>query len=113
AFSIIASGSLALLIGVSDAEASSTYTIKSGDSLWKIASQHNVSVADLKAWNKLTSDAIFPNQVLKVASTSTSSATVPATSPAPAPASQPASSATTTYTVKSGDTLSKIASLHK
>lgn len=113
AFSVIASGSLALLIGVSDAEASSTYTIKSGDSLWKIASQHNVSVADLKAWNKLTSDAIFPNQVLKVASTSTSSATVPATSPAPAPASQPASSATTTYTVKSGDTLSKIASLHK
>lgn len=111
AFSVIASGSLALLIGVADAEASSTYTIKSGDSLWKIASQHNVSVANLKTWNNLSSDAIFPNQVLKVAAAATGSST---TSPAPAPApSQPVSNATSTYTVKSGDTLSKIASLHK
>ncbi|MCM3612083.1 LysM peptidoglycan-binding domain-containing protein [Planococcus sp. MERTA32b] len=111
AFSVLASGSLALLIGVADAEASSTYTIKSGDSLWKIASQHNVSVADLKTWNKLTSDAIFPNQVLKVSAAATGSST---STPAPAPApSQPAGSTTNTYTVKSGDTLSKIASLHK
>lgn len=111
AFSVIASGSLALLIGVADAEASSTYTIKSGDSLWKIASQHNVSVANLKTWNNLSSDAIFPNQVLKVAAAATGSST---TAPAPAPApSQPVSNATSTYTVKSGDTLSKIASLHK
>lgn len=110
AFSVIASGSLALLIGVSDAEASSTYTIKSGDSLWKIASQHNVSVADLKAWNTLSSDIIFPNQVLKVAAT-VSGSSVPA--PAPATPAQPASNATTTYTVKSGDTLSRIASVHK
>ena len=113
AFSVIASGSLALLIGVSDAEASSTYTIKSGDSLWKIASQHNTSVADLKAWNKLSSDVIFPNQVLKVAATGGSSVSAPATTPAPAPAAQPASNTTTTYTVKSGDTLSRIASVHK
>ncbi|WP_341201948.1 LysM peptidoglycan-binding domain-containing protein [Planomicrobium okeanokoites] len=113
AFSVIASGSLALLIGVADAEASSTYTIKSGDSLWKIASQHNVSVAELKSWNKLTSDAIFPNQVLKVAAGATgSSTTTPAPAPTPAP-SQPVSNTTNTYTVKSGDTLSKIASLHK
>lgn len=116
AFSVIASGSLALLIGVTDAEASATYTIQSGDSLWKIASQHNVSVADLKTWNNLSSDAIFPNQVIKVAPAATgSSVTTPTPTPAPAaPApSQPASSVTTTYTVKSGDTLSKIASLHK
>ncbi|XKE95052.1 LysM peptidoglycan-binding domain-containing protein [Metaplanococcus flavidus] len=111
AFSVIASGSLALLIGVADAEASSTYTIKSGDSLWKIASQHNVSVADLKTWNNLSSDAIFPNQVLKVAAAATGSSTA-APAPAPAP-SQPVSNATSTYTVKPGDTLSKIASLHK
>lgn len=117
AFSVIASSSLALLIGVADAEASSAYTIKPGDSLWKIASQHNVSVANLKTWNNLSSDGIFPNQVIKVAAAGSSviapaPAPVPATASAPAP-SQPASNATTTYTVKSGDTLSKIASLHK
>lgn len=110
AFSVLASGSLALLIGVADAEASSTYTIKSGDSLWKIASQHNVSVGNLKTWNNLSSDAIFPNQVLKVAAATASGSSV--TAPAPAP-SQPANSTAVTYTVKSGDTLSKIASLHK
>ena len=115
AFSVLASGSLALLIGVADAEASSTYTIKPGDSLWKIASQHNVSVANLKTWNNLTSDAIFPNQVIKVAAAATGSSTttpVPPAAAAPAP-SQPVSNAANTYTVKSGDTLSKIASLHK
>lgn len=111
AFSVIASGSLALLIGVADAEASSTYTIKSGDSLWKIASQHNVSVANLKTWNNLSSDSIFPNQVIKVAAAATGSS-VTAPTPAPAP-SQPVSNSTGTYTVKSGDTLSKIAALHK
>ncbi|HSJ37093.1 MAG TPA: LysM peptidoglycan-binding domain-containing protein [Planococcus sp. (in: firmicutes)] len=111
AFSVIASGSLALLIGVADAEASATYTIKSGDSLWKISSQHNVSVANLKSWNNLSSDAIFPNQVIKVAASATgSSVTAPAPTPAP---SQSAGNSTSTYTVKSGDTLSKIASLHK
>lgn len=110
AFSVIASGSLALLIGVGDAEASSTYKIKSGDSLWKIASQHNVSVSNLKTWNSLSSDVIFPNQVLKVAAVNGSSTTAPA--PAPS-TSQPVSNATSTYTVKSGDTLSRIASIHK
>lgn len=109
AFSVIASGSLALLIGAADAEASSNYSIKSGDSLWKIASQHNVSVTDLKTWNKLSSDVIFPNQVLKVAAAATGSSV---TAPKPEP-SQPASNTTSTYTVKSGDTLSKIAYLHK
>lgn len=109
AFSVIASGSLALLIGVADAEASSTYTIKSGDSLWKIATQHNVTVTDLKNWNNLSSDAIHPNQVIKVAS-ATASVTP---SPPPAATVQPAGNAVAAYTVKAGDTLSKIASLHK
>ncbi|WP_203333999.1 LysM peptidoglycan-binding domain-containing protein [Planococcus beigongshangi] len=111
AFSVIASGSLALLIGVADTEASSTYTIKSGDSLWKIASQHNVTVADLKHWNNLTSDAIHPNQVIKVAAATV--APVPVSTPSPAATVQPAGNTVGTYTVKSGDTLSKIASIHK
>ncbi|HSP21065.1 MAG TPA: LysM peptidoglycan-binding domain-containing protein [Planococcus sp. (in: firmicutes)] len=107
AFSMLATGSLALFLGVSDADASS-YTIKPGDSLWKIASSNKVSVADLKKWNALSSDAINANQVLKLSP----AATITASSNSPsAQKSQTASSSE--YIVKSGDTLSRIATLHK
>lgn len=43
-----------------------TYTVKSGDTLSKIAKKHNVSVADLKKWNNLKSDVIKVNQKLKI-----------------------------------------------
>jgi 3D (Asp-Asp-Asp) domain-containing protein len=43
-----------------------TYQVKKGDSLWKIANKHKISVNQLKTWNNLRSDFIKPNQVLKV-----------------------------------------------
>lgn len=43
-----------------------TYTVKSGDTLSKIASQYHVSVSDLKKWNNLTSDFIRDQQKLKI-----------------------------------------------
>lgn len=45
---------------------SDTYTVKAGDSLWKIGQAHNVTVAQLKEWNNLTSDNIDIGQVLIV-----------------------------------------------
>lgn len=39
-------------------------TVKKGDTLYKIAKEHGVSVKDLKKWNQLTSDIIKPNDVL-------------------------------------------------
>lgn len=50
----------------------STYTVKSGDSLWLIASKHQLSVAQLKNINNLTTDVISPGQVLKVSSSNSS-----------------------------------------
>ncbi|WP_233269473.1 3D domain-containing protein [Alteribacillus sp. YIM 98480] len=59
---------VALLIGVSidDAEASNTYTVQSGDTLYRIALNHDISVSELKSWNDLSSNTIYPNQELDV-----------------------------------------------
>lgn len=46
--------------------ASNTYTVKSGDTLYKISKMHKVSVSNLKTWNKLKSNSIYPKQKLKV-----------------------------------------------
>ncbi|CAM3267551.1 peptidoglycan endopeptidase [Filibacter tadaridae] len=110
AFSALAAGSLALFVGVSDTEASS-YAVQPGDSLWKVAAAHAVSVSDLKSWNQLTSDMIHPNQTLKLAASSTVVATKPAQK-------KPVKQSTTVesshlYVVASGDTLSRIAQRHQ
>lgn len=42
------------------------YTIKSGDTLWKIAKDHGTTVKQLISDNQLTSDLIFPNRVLNM-----------------------------------------------
>lgn len=43
-----------------------TYTVKSGDTLGKIASKYHVKVSDIKKWNNLKSDLIRANQKLKI-----------------------------------------------
>ena len=47
-----------------------TYTVKSGDSLSKIASKYGVTVKNLMSWNKLSSSNIYVGQKLTVGSSS-------------------------------------------
>lgn len=83
----------------------SSYTVKSGDSLWKIANAYNMTVQQIRSINKLTSDMLRVGQVLKLTKTSSSgSSTSPST-----PNQSGDTGKTTTYTVKSGDSLWVIA----
>lgn len=43
-----------------------SYKVQSGDSLWKIASKHGITVHQLKSMNGITSDEIYVGQVLKL-----------------------------------------------
>ncbi|MBT2600536.1 MULTISPECIES: peptidoglycan endopeptidase [unclassified Oceanobacillus] len=108
-FSVTASAVVAsAFFAVDEAEAAS-YKVKSGDSLWKIAQQHSTSVSTLKSINNLTSDVIYPNQVLKTSKSSSGSSSNSNSSNS---SSNSNSSGSATYTVKRGDTLSGIASKH-
>lgn len=84
-------------VAATHAEGATTYKVQSGDSLWSIANKYNMSVSKLKSLNNITSNVIFPKQVLTVSGTTSSSS------------STTTSSNTTYYTVKSGDSLSSIA----
>ncbi|MFJ5759300.1 LysM peptidoglycan-binding domain-containing protein [Neobacillus sp. NPDC093182] len=81
------------------------YVVKSGDYLGKIAKQFNTTVTDLKSLNGLKSDMIYVGQKLKVAGKAVTTPPPPVKTPVSPPAN---SSATSVYTVVSGDTLSKI-----
>lgn len=83
----------------------SNYVVKSGDYLGKIAKQFNTTVTDLKSLNGLKSDMIYVGQTLKVSGNAGTTPPPPVTTPVSPPAN---SSATSVYTVVSGDTLGKI-----
>ena len=66
-----------------------TYTVKSGDSLWKIANEYGVTVDELKKVNNLTSNVLNIGQILKLPNKEVESDNI--------------------YIVKSGDSFWKIA----
>jgi len=86
-----------------------TYTVVSGDTLSGIAKKFNISLSNLRAWNNIKTDLIYPGDVLKVSSTSTNSVQPPKnTSSSSKSVNASSASSQGTYTVKSGDTLSGI-----
>jgi peptidoglycan DL-endopeptidase LytE len=48
------------------ATTSSTYTVKSGDTLWGISSRNGMTVDQVKALNNLTTNTLYVGQVLKL-----------------------------------------------
>jgi LysM repeat protein len=83
-----------------------SYTVKSGDTLTRIARAEGVTVADLRQANQMKPDAtIYPGQQLIIPA--------PAAAAAPAASTAPTADAALTYVVQRGDSLSKIASQHK
>ncbi|MGE8037174.1 hypothetical protein B1B04_04150 [Lysinibacillus sp. KCTC 33748] len=64
--------SSSVLFSTIDTASAATYTVKSGDSLWKIANQYGVSYQTLMKWNNLSSSTIRVGQKLNVNTTSTS-----------------------------------------
>lgn len=70
-------------------QASNTYTVKSGDSLYSIARRYNTTVDELRRLNNLTNTSLSIDQILKIPAATDNSYQ--------------------TYTVKSGDSLYSIA----
>jgi peptidoglycan endopeptidase LytF/peptidoglycan endopeptidase LytE len=66
--SVTAGMTLASLIVGSASTEAATYTVKKGDSLWKISQQYHTTVSQIKNENHLTGDIIYPNQKFKVPS---------------------------------------------
>jgi len=82
--------------------ASTTYRVKSGDTLGKIAQRHGVKLATLRSTNNIHGSTIRSGQVL----------TIPGSSNSTRSTAAPKQSKSSKYTVKSGDTLGAIAQRH-
>lgn len=78
-----------LIIPKSQTTSETTYAVKRGDTLYKIAEQFNTTVSELRRLNNLTTDVLQIGQVLIIQPTNSSN--------------------NMTYTVKNGDTLYSIA----
>jgi flagellum-specific peptidoglycan hydrolase FlgJ len=93
----------------SSTQSTSTYTVKSGDSLWGIANNHGISLNQLCQLNGISANSmIHPGQTLKLSSTRTATSQTTQQNQSV----RVTSYNNTFYTVKSGDSLWGIANQH-
>jgi membrane-bound lytic murein transglycosylase D len=91
--------------------ATAIYTVRPGDNLTKLAQTQGVSIEQLKAWNKLTTETVMAGQQLRLAAPADATSlpvAVQHTAPRRAKNSL-ASAKLETHTVQPGDTLFSIA----
>ncbi|MCO7174853.1 LysM peptidoglycan-binding domain-containing protein [Sporolactobacillus kofuensis] len=86
-----------------------TYTVKRGDSLSKIANNYHTTITKLKSLNKLSSNMIRVGEKLTISSFSTSTPKKLSVKPV---LKKSVSKTSTKHTVKSGESLWEIATLH-
>ena len=91
----------------SQSNSSDFYTVKAGDSLWKIAMGNDLTVSHLKQMNNLTTNTIYVGQQLRIKEEQTNSQASQSNSQ-----TNQSSQNAGTYTVKAGDTLWGIANDH-
>ncbi|RZK34816.1 MAG: LysM peptidoglycan-binding domain-containing protein [Hymenobacter sp.] len=87
------------------------YTVRPGDNLTKLASEQGVSIEQLKAWNKLTTENVMAGQQLRLTAPADATA-LPAVAQATAPHHAKnlfSGPRLETHTVQPGDTLFSIA----
>lgn len=91
------------------------YKVKSGDYLGKIASKYGVTINQIKSWNNLKSNSIQIGQTLYIYKNGGPTISQGSTGGNSSSSSSGSTSKpkTVIYTVKSGDSLSKIASKYK
>lgn len=91
----------------SQSNSSDFYTVKAGDSLWKIAIGNDLTVNHLKQMNNLTTNTIYVGQQLRIKEGQTNSQLSESNSQ-----NKQSDQNAGTYTVKAGDTLWSIANGH-
>lgn len=102
--------------GGTDLAAHTTYVARPGDTLFRIASTHRVSVGEIQQLNRITADEVRVGQTLlipsphRLSSPTTQVSYRPST---PGSSSAPTVSTSSYYTVKKGDSLKAIAIKHK
>ncbi len=85
--------------------AATSYTVRKGDTLGRIAARFNVSVEALKTWNRMSSTRLVIGTRLKVAE--------PVEPPVPTAAADTPASQQVVHKVRPGETLVKIASAYR
>ena len=99
----------ASVVEIKSTEKTSTYTVVPGDTLMKIANKYEISLAELMTWNQLKSSLIRSGQVLKVSEAGSVEPKPVVASSTTIASTQQDQKNTSVYSIKSGDTLSKIA----
>lgn len=85
------------------------YTVKSGDSVWKIANDHGISMNQLIEWNNIKNNFVYPGQQLVVSKGSSSASGSTSNTSTGNTSSNTANTGSTTsgstYTVKAGESV--------